>query len=412
MSVTEPSLSAAVAEAGALPRDAGELSIRSGRGRAVIAGFSVAHFTHHISNSLLNPLLPLIRDTFALSYAEAGIAVSAFSLSLGISNAPMGVLADRFGARVILVAGLVLMGVASVALALAAAYWQLLVLLVAMGVISGTYHAPAASLIARTFNERVRGAAMGLHTTGGHMSFFAAPLVAGYVAAAAGTWRAPYLLFAFAPIVSGVALWLVAPRVRSRRASAGRFAAFHDIAAAGRRAGRVVAVSILFQVGFAAFLAFMALYLVDDRGVPPAIAAALFAVPQLAGIFGAPLGGWLSDRLGRRAVIVMGLGVLGPAILVFTLVPTELVFVPLLVIGAAGAVRMTVTEVLVAESAPPERRATVLGAYYLLSAEVGGLAAPALGVLAGIVGIGTAFGWVGIALTALSLATVALARKL
>ncbi|MEK7285293.1 MAG: MFS transporter, partial [Chloroflexota bacterium] len=197
MSITEPSPSEVVAEAGALPRDAGELSIRSGRGRAVIAGFSVAHFTHHVSNSLLNPLLPLIRDTFALSYAEAGIAVSAFSLSLGISNAPMGVLADRFGARVVLVAGLVLMGVASVALALAAAYWQLLVLLVAMGVISGTYHAPAASLIARTFNERVRGAAMGLHTTGGHMSFFAAPLVAGYVAAATGTWRAPYLLFAF-----------------------------------------------------------------------------------------------------------------------------------------------------------------------------------------------------------------------
>ena len=65
-----------------------ELEIRSTRGRAVIAGFSVAHFSHHVTNSMLNALLPLIRDTFALTYTQSGFAVSAFSLSLGLANAP------------------------------------------------------------------------------------------------------------------------------------------------------------------------------------------------------------------------------------------------------------------------------------------------------------------------------------
>ena len=138
----------------------------TGRGRAAIAGFSVAHFSHHVTNSLLSPLLPLIRDTFGLSYTQQGIAVSAFSLSNGLSNAPIGVLADRIGPRIVLSGGLVLLGLASVALSLAGEYWHLLVLLLAMGIISGSYHAPAVALIARAFPERGRGAVMGLHTTG------------------------------------------------------------------------------------------------------------------------------------------------------------------------------------------------------------------------------------------------------
>ena len=295
----------------------------TGRGRAAIAGFSVAHFSHHVTNSLLSPLLPLIRDTFGLSYTQQGIAVSAFSLSNGLSNAPIGVLADRIGPRIVLSGGLVLLGLASVALSLAGEYWHLLVLLLAMGIISGSYHAPAVALIARAFPERGRGAVMGLHTTGGHLSFFAAPLVAGAVALAAGTWRAPYLLFAIAPIASGIALWRLAPRTHVPPPSRGRLAALRELAGVGRAVGAVVAFSILFQVGFAAFLAFLSIYLVDARGVNVAVAAALYGLPQLAGVVGAPFGGWLSDRIGRRAVIAIGLGVLGPAVWAFTVTRRE-----------------------------------------------------------------------------------------
>ena len=55
----------------------------------MLGTITAAHFAHHTSNSLLNPLLPLIRDTFALSYAQSGFAVSAYSLSLGLSNGPI-----------------------------------------------------------------------------------------------------------------------------------------------------------------------------------------------------------------------------------------------------------------------------------------------------------------------------------
>ena len=389
-----------------------ELSLRDPRGQALLGSLTAAHFSHHVTNSLLNALLPSIRDAFALSYAQSGIAVSAFALSAGIANAPWGVLADRIGSRTVIVLGLLLMAVVSVALATASEYWQLLGFLVLMGIVSGSYHAPAAALIARTFSPRVRGAVMGMHITGGHFSFFAAPALAGYLVFASGTWRTPYLAFAVAPLVFGGLLWLVAPRVQERTAPGDRFAAFREIANVFRDVGPIVSLSVVFQFGLAAVLAFLALYFVDVRGISPAIAALLFGVPQLAGIVGSPAGGWLSDHLGRRTVILGALTLLGPTIFAITVVPNEALVFVLVVFGLLWAMRSTVTETLVMDSAPPGRRATVLGAFYLANAEIGGLGAPLFGVLAEAVGLATAFAWIGVAFAVFSVGVLVVGRRL
>ena len=86
-------------ETAAVPRGDSEesLSLRTGRGQALLGSITLAHFSHHTSNSLLNPLLPLIRDTFGMSYAQSGFAVSAFALSSGLANAPWGLFGGRFG---------------------------------------------------------------------------------------------------------------------------------------------------------------------------------------------------------------------------------------------------------------------------------------------------------------------------
>jgi MFS family permease len=389
-----------------------ELSLRERRGQALLGTITAAHFSHHVANSLLNPLLPLIRDAFALSYAESGFAVSAFSIAAGLANAPWGMLADRVGSRTVIVGGLFLMGAASVALATAGNYWQLLALLVVLGVVSGSYHGPAAALIARTFSPRVRGAAMGFHITGGHLSFFAAPAVAGILATATGTWRTPYIWFAIAPIVFGALLWVVAPSAQERTVAGDRFAAFREIGRVFRDVGPLISLSIAFQFGIAAVLAFLALYFVDSRGISPALAAVFFGIPQLVGVVGAPLGGWLSDRLGRRRVMLGGLALMGPATFALTVVPAELLVVALVVFGLLWSMRSTVTETLVMDSAPAGRRATVLGAYYLVNAHVGGIGAPLFGVLAEAVGISTAFTWIGVAFVGMSAAALLIGRRI
>jgi len=378
----------------------------------MLATITAAHFAHHTSNSLLNPLLPLIRDTFAMSYAQSGFAVSAYSLSLGLSNGPIGLLADRVGSRKVMVVGLVLTGLVSAAVSQAGSYGQLLVLLLALGVISGTYHAPAAALISRAFSPRVRGAAMGLHITGGHLAFFASPLLAAYLATTTGTWRTAYLWFAVVPIALGIALWLTTPADAPARTSGDLLSPFREIRTVFRTIGPLVSLSIAFQVGIASMFAFLALYLVDARGISPAVAAIAFGYTQLVGIVGAPLGGWLSDRLGRRIPILISLGVIGPSVYLIAITPNDLLLIPLTIFGLAFSMRGTATEVLVMDTAPAARRGAVLGAYYLAAQPIGGIATPIFGLIAGAVGISVAFSGIGLLLVAMSLVAIVLGRGL
>jgi MFS family permease len=368
-----------------------------------------------VSNSLLNPLLPPIRDTFSLGYGEAGLLVSAFSWAIGISNAPVGYLSDRVGALRVIVGGLLLTGVLAAILSFADAYWQLLLTLALLGIVAASYHAPAASMIAQAFPTNVRGGAMGLHITGGHLSFFATPLVASGLMAAGGTWRTPFLWFAFAPILAGVIIWLLAPRTPVTNAHAhgdtSRFGVFREVWGVARLIGPLLSASVVFQMLYAAFLAFFSLYLVDVRGLPAAMAVAIYGVPQLVGMAGAPLGGYLSDRWGRRNVMVLGMVLLGPSLFLMTVTPLELIVVPMGLVGLAAAMRQTVTEVLVMDTAPVHRRATVLGSYYMLSQELGGFAAPLMGVAAAAFGLGAAFSGATFLLAALSVVVLLVFRR-
>ena len=119
-----------------------------------------------------------------MSNTQIGFAVTAYTFASGFSNAPLGLLADRLGARRVIVGGLVLIALTSAAIGLSGSYLWLLLGLLVMGIASGSYHAPASALIAETFPFARRGVALGTHTTAGHLAFFAAPLVAGALAVA------------------------------------------------------------------------------------------------------------------------------------------------------------------------------------------------------------------------------------
>jgi MFS family permease len=313
----------------------------------------------------------------------------------------------------VIVVGLLGTGLLSLALATAGAYWQLLVLLVLLGLVAGSYHAPAAALLARSFPQQVRGAALGLHITGGHISLFATPVAAGLLVAASDTWRTSYLWLAAAPLLTALLVWrLRVPSHSAHAESREHVGIVSALVETARAVGPLVLISIVFQMLHAAILAFMALYLVDARGLPPAQAAAYVGAPQVIGVLGSPFGGYLSDRLGRRAVILTGMVLVGPAFYAMTVAPLELLPLVLMGIGFASALRQTVTEVLVMDSAPPRRRAMVMGSYYMAFQQLGGIAAPLLGVLAGLIGIGASFSAVTLTLAIASVVVLLVHRRL
>jgi MFS family permease len=383
------------------------------RSPALVGAFMFGHFTHHVTNTLLSPLLPLIRDSFGLSYAQSGFLVSAFSVTGGLSQAPIGALADRVGSRAVMTAGLLVSALFCFLIGLAGGYWQLLLALVGLGAVAGSYHAPANTLLSQIFPRARLGGVLGMHTVGGNLSFFATPLLAGGLAAVTLTWRTPYLAFAIAPLLAGLALIFVLPRGPERvGASASPAAIFRELRGVFSLIGPLISLAVIYQMTYAAALAFLALYLVDARGFEATTAAFFVSIPYIGGLLGSPLGGGLSDRLGRKPVIIASMVLLGPLFLLVTLVPTEAIIPALALVGLVSSARQPVIEGLILDRAPAERKATTLGAYYFVGQEFGGLAAPALGALATIAGIGQAFIGIGVALAAVSGAVFVVHRRL
>jgi MFS family permease len=312
----------------------------------------------------------------------------------------------------VIIVGLIATGAVMVLIGLSGGYWHLLLLLVLMGLIAGTYHAPAASLLARTFPPERRGGALGMHVVGGNLSFFATPLLAGGLAASTHDWRSPYLVFAIAPILAGVFLFVTLPALREHAEHSSSAGLLKDLGSVIGVVGPLLSLAIVFQMLYAAVYAFLALYLVDARGFDPAAAAVLVAAPFIAGLAGAPIGGFLSDRVGRKPVIIVAIVLQGPLLYILTQVPTMLIAPVLAVMGLVGAARMPVIEGFLLDRAPANRRATTLGAYYFLAQELGGFAAPVLGILAVTFGIAGAYVNLGLVASAMSLAILLLARRL
>lgn len=138
----------------------------------LIPQFMLAHFSHHVCIGVLIPLLPLLREVFGLNYFQSGILVSSFSISYGLAQVPMAILADRFSRRLIIVLGLLGTSLASIGVSCTQAFWQMVTCFIAMGLIGGTYHAPASSFISHVLPSARRGRALGMHVTGGSASFF------------------------------------------------------------------------------------------------------------------------------------------------------------------------------------------------------------------------------------------------
>ena len=123
--------------------------------------FVLAHFGHHLVPALLVPLLPLIRDDFALDYTQSGLMLSAFALSYGISQLLGGWLADRIGQRIMVTIGISGVALAGLLVGLSATYIMMIVSLVLMGVLGGGYHLASPPLISAPVEPKNRGRALG-----------------------------------------------------------------------------------------------------------------------------------------------------------------------------------------------------------------------------------------------------------
>ena len=367
----------------------------------------LAHLAHHLVTALTVPLMPFIRTDFDLDYTQAGLLISAFTLSSGICQLPAGWLADRIGPRILITVGISGVALAGLLVGLSQTYIVMLLFFVLMGVASGGYHPSAPPLILKLVNPEKQGRALGLHLIGGSASFFLAPLI-GAAIAAAWSWRGAYIGLAVPVIIFGIVLYVLLGRRVDTKTTGHTVTDIHDKSSLtpGRwchLAALIILSSFTIAMTFSIF-AFIPLFIVDNFHASEQTAATFLAIGYSAGLWAGPLGGYLSDRFGRIPVILIVCLMSGPAIYLLNLAPYGLgLGATIVLIHMLMAMRMPASEAYIMEQAPVRYRSTILGIYFLSGMEGGGILTPVMGSLIDRFGFHSSFAIAAAALLVVTL---------
>jgi MFS transporter, FSR family, fosmidomycin resistance protein len=346
--------------------------------------FILAHFMHHVPGLLIQPLSPYIRDGLHLDYSQVAWLSSAYTFSYGLSNLPAGWLGGRIAPRLLITIGVVGVAIGGLVAGLSTNYLMLIIAMLLIGILGGGYHSSASPIISDATVPEKRGRDLGLHQIGGTAANIIVPL---FAAALVGllTWRGLYLLAAILPIPFGIYFYSLLKRRHlgdvPPKTQTGNVAADKKKISI-RRLIAFVVIGAAVQVFVTTALNFVPLLVVDKFHGSEWLGAAILSLGHIAGLAAGPLGGNISDRIGKVPVMLAVSLAAGPIIFLLGLgTHWWLLPIVLLSMGVCMYTAMPVTESYIIDNVSNRNSTTVLGIYYFLSRGGPALLLPVIGKL-------------------------------
>jgi len=290
-----------------------------------------------IGFGLIIPAIPIFARTFGVTNTLIGLIISSFGVMRFLSGLFSGKLVDRFGERLVLGTGLLMVSVFTLLAGLAQTYGQLLFFRTAGGLGSSMFSVSAGALLLRVVGDDQRGRAQSLYNGG-----FIAPGVAGPAfggALLAISPRAPFFIYTALLIVAGTVSLIFLHE--KRLGSASKTVVSDGPALTIREALKIR--PYLYSL-FLAFLgswiffgmrsSILPLYAIDDLGVSTAVVGLSFTLALIAQGAMMVRAGKYSDKNGRRPVILVGFAITLVSLILLTL-STNVTFylISMLVLG-------------------------------------------------------------------------------
>lgn len=302
-------------------------------GWVIVGGAFAVLFVAYGAQYSFGVFFAALLEEFGWSRASLSGVFSLYAFAYCVFGFPAGRLTDRWGPRGVIAVGGLFLGAAFAGMALVTELWQPYVLyglVAALGM--GTTYVPCNTTVVRWFVAR-RGLAVGIASSGGSLGTFVLPPVAQLLVSALG-WRAAYVVLG---AVTVVLLSLVARVMRRDPESLGLHpdgapqapVAESDEAEAWplRRAMRTAPFWMLAATFTATWIPVFiplvhAVPLARDLGYPPLVAASVVSALGVGAVVGRLVLGAVSDRIGRKGAIAIGVGLQALAFLAFMVVRT------------------------------------------------------------------------------------------
>ena len=268
---------------------------------------------------IISPILPQIGEQLGIAEALLGTLVTAYSLMVGVFAVISGPVSDRVGRRRILLMGTGIMTLALVCHVFVAGYASFLAVRLFAGTAGGILSGAAVSYVGDYFPYNKRGWAVGWVMSGSAFGqIIGIPL--GVVLAGEFGFRAPFYLFAVTMALTFLLIWsrLPQPPIRKRKGPLtvrGAVSNYWEMLRQKRIAAAAVAFFLMY-VGISLYVVYLPTWLERQIGFSPNQIASLFLVGGVANVLTGPQAGKLSDRIGRKLIVLLsclGLFIVMPA---------------------------------------------------------------------------------------------------
>jgi len=352
----------------------GGRGLRSDRLPREVWILSWANIMIALGYGIVSPVMPSFARTFGVSITAVAFLITVFSVSRLCFAPVSGLLVQHLGERRIYIGGLLVVALSTIACALAQSYWQLLFFRVLSGIGSTMFFVSALGLMIHISPVDARGRIAGMFTTSFMIGAVGGPAVGGLTAGWGLT--APFIVYGVALL--GVALVLIyglrnstlgEPRELTRSTvtmrEALRFRAYWSVLLAN------------FATGWSAFglrIALVPLFISDVMGRSVGVIGAVLAAFAAGNALAVIPSGYLSDRMGRRTLLIVGLAASGVAIVLLGAVSSLPAFVAIsFVSGATTGIYMSPMQAAVADILGSEARAGTPVAAVQMMADLGAI---------------------------------------
>jgi MFS transporter, FSR family, fosmidomycin resistance protein len=349
----------------------------------VLAGISFSHFLNDTMQSLIASVYPILKDNYALDFAQIGLITLAFQFTASLLQPLVGHFTDKKAQPFSLAIGMSSTFFGLLLLSIAHQYPIILVAAAMIGLGSAVFH-PESARIARLASGGRYGFAQSVFQLGGSFGSSMGPVLAALIVVPFG--QPSIAWFSSIAFLAIVLLWKIGqwykPQIKARKALV---IAPHPDAPSPRRVlvALAVLVVLLFskQLYVSSLSSYYIFYLIDRFGVSTQAAQLYLFIFLAANAVGAFFGGPLGDRFGRK--IVIWFSIVGALPFTLALPYAGLAASAVLSVFIGLIISSTTSSIIVfAQELVPHRFGMISGVFFGVAFGIGGLGAALLGKLA------------------------------
>jgi MFS family permease len=353
---------------------------------------SAAHAVNHAQAALLPLVYLAIIPEFGIDAAAIALLVAAGNISSGLVQFTYSWLTRFVSRRRILTIGNVIFGGGMAAQALAPGFPGFAAANIVSRVAGSPQHPVGNGLLAEQFPVARRGFAISAHIAGGNVGTVAVPLLGAWLIAGYG-WRWTVVLFGVPAILIAIAMFMFLRESGADRAAARAYGSVRSTLRAIARDRNLVLVFISGALGgggrgLGVLNVFVPLYLTLVIHLDATTVALMYTTLVVLSVPGPIVAGSLSDRFGRKPLILAAYFGGAASLVLFLLAGSNetLLWLTIVLLGVFNFVESPQLQALLSDLTPPAWRDAAFSAYFTLAFGVGSLWVALYGWVIGVYG--------------------------